>query len=152
MRTKYNFIIFVFSFNFIHQPVNLKRRGKNIGLLMVWLLTAAFAMHVLIPHHHHYDSVYSHTPDKCCPLEETNDHPGDTAHCHAFNEIYVDNQEPHDFEAPDSPDFDNNVCLLEDPLILSTFQHYERFYRQDPLYTPDFHANGPPQRGPPFFA
>ncbi len=55
--------------------------------------------HGVIPHHHHYDSIYSHTDYHPCTASHEHQHDHETKkehekdagqHCHAFNESKVD--------------------------------------------------------------
>lgn len=66
---------------------------KNIKILIVWLAGLIITAHGIVPHHHHFDSIYSHAEyDPCTPgddHEEKKEEDG-SQHCHAFNESIVD--------------------------------------------------------------
>ena len=59
-------------------------RTKNITLLFIWLTGLMFFMHGITPHHHHFDSVYTHGDNAD---NESDDSP---YHCHAFNDLVID--------------------------------------------------------------
>ncbi|MFB6342292.1 hypothetical protein ACE1ET_11225 [Saccharicrinis sp. FJH62] len=71
----------------------MKRFKKYIGLLFILLSGILISAHELIPHHHHFDSVYSHTsesPFKTTPDTQHGNHEDSSSHCHAFNDSFVD--------------------------------------------------------------
>ena len=65
---------------------------KNIGMLTIILTSIMFASHEIIPHHHHFDSVYSHVSDStndCDGKENNKEQDHNRIHCHAFNESFT---------------------------------------------------------------
>ncbi|MFC0876194.1 hypothetical protein ACE01N_06350 [Saccharicrinis sp. FJH2] len=71
----------------------MNRFKKYIGLLFILLSGILISAHELIPHHHHFDSVYSHTsesPFKNIDDNQHSDHEDSSTHCHAFNDSFVD--------------------------------------------------------------
>jgi len=70
--------------------VNVSR--KNIKILIVWLAGLMITAHEIVPHHHHYDSIYSHEEyDPCNSGRDQQEKQEDgSEHCHAFNESIVD--------------------------------------------------------------
>jgi len=53
-------------------------------------------MHSVIPHHHHFDSIYSHQNDKLNQSIETSSNPdNENSHCHAFNDFTFDDIVPN---------------------------------------------------------
>ena len=65
---------------------------KNIKILIVGFIGLMVAAHEIVPHHHHYDSLYSHEEyDTCSPDHDKQEKQQDgSEHCHAFNESIVD--------------------------------------------------------------
>jgi len=64
----------------------MQQRTKNITLLFIWLTGLMFFAHSIIPHHHHFDSIFDHQP-----TGQTDQHQEDNPlHCHAFNDLAVD--------------------------------------------------------------
>ncbi len=59
-------------------------RAKYINLSLVWLISLMFLSHALIPHHHHYDSVFEHHQGHDSDKQHSED---DASHCHAFNQL-----------------------------------------------------------------
>ena len=69
--------------------------GNKIKLLFVSAVVLMLGSHALLPHHHHFDSHYSH--NYRLPLESSHNHSesDDPAfHCHAFNHL-LDNGYHH---------------------------------------------------------
>lgn len=65
---------------------------KNIKILIVWLAGLMIMAHEIIPHHHHYDSIYSHVEYDPCTKGHDHDEKQEedgSQHCHAFNESIV---------------------------------------------------------------
>jgi len=56
------------------------RKTENINLVFLWILGAMLLFHGVIPHHHHFDSVFEHTSQPA----QGEDNP---SHCHAFNNL-----------------------------------------------------------------
>ncbi len=64
---------------------------QNTGILFIGISVLIMFFHSVIPHHHHFDSLFTHfekvhSPEKGCN-GNGEDSPG---HCHAFNELAVD--------------------------------------------------------------
>lgn len=72
-----------------NQIVSITR--KNIKVLIVWLVGLMITAHEIVPHHHHYDSIYSHeVNDTGTPVHGEHEKQQDSSkHCHAFNESIV---------------------------------------------------------------
>ena len=60
----------------------MHKRRKKIKLSLVWLIGLMLFSHAVIPHHHHFDSVFEHS-------QETNHSDEKSQHCHAFNDLYA---------------------------------------------------------------
>jgi len=41
----------------------MRKRIKNINLLLMWLIGLMFFTHAVIPHQHHFDSIYEHNQE-----------------------------------------------------------------------------------------
>ena len=64
---------------------------KNIGLIFIGLAGLVIMAHGVVPHHHHYDSIYAHTDDNPCTAAHKHERKENKKqHCHAFNESKVD--------------------------------------------------------------
>ena len=66
---------------------------KNIKILIVWLAGLIITAHGIVPHHHHFDSVFSHVENEPCTPghdEEEKQEEDGSQHCHAFNESIID--------------------------------------------------------------
>ena len=65
----------------------IHKRTKNIKSTLIWLISLMIFSHVVIPHHHHFDSLLEHNKTK-----QSNQHSEESAsHCHAFNILIIDN-------------------------------------------------------------
>ena len=69
----------------------MKNRIGISGLIFIGLATIVIFAHAILPHHHHFDSLFSHhekeTSDSC----HQENHPEDNAeHCHAFNDLVIE--------------------------------------------------------------
>ncbi|WP_016778616.1 hypothetical protein [Anaerophaga thermohalophila] len=71
-------------------------RWKNIALFLLWMAGLVIFLHEVIPHHHHFHSVYVNVPvagdSTSCEYSHGHNEPFDDArnHCHAFNDITVE--------------------------------------------------------------
>ena len=65
----------------------MQQRTKKITLLFIWLTGLMFFAHSIIPHHHHFDSVFEHHQATGQAGQHSEDNP---VHCHAFNDLAVD--------------------------------------------------------------
>jgi len=62
----------------------MHKRAKKIKLTLIWLISLMLFSHAVIPHHHHFDSVFEHSQES--------DHSNEKSqHCHAFNDLYNTN-------------------------------------------------------------
>lgn len=69
--------------------------GHKIHLLFVTAIMLMLGSHALLPHHHHFDSHYSHNYP--LPVDSKHDHnesDNPATHCHAFNHL-LDNGYHH---------------------------------------------------------
>lgn len=62
--------------------------GKNISIALVWLAGLILFNHAVLPHHHHFDSLFSHQNNTECSNSQSEEQNEDSdSHCHAFNDI-----------------------------------------------------------------
>jgi len=95
--------------------------GNKIKILFVTAVILMVGSHALLPHHHHYDSHYSHKYP--LPVESNYDHSDSDSpgyHCHAFNHL-LDDGYPHKL-----------IKLIKyqplfAPTITESFKHIERY-------------------------
>ena len=123
---------------------------------MVFLAGVLITAHEVIPHHHHFDSVYAHSndaEDHCTEPGTDKNHEDNPIHCHAFNEIYVDR-------------VNNESVSLEIYLPINDFYFFDidlnestEYYKKSRILpsrqsTPKetYLQKDSPLRGPPFFA
>ena len=65
----------------------MKQIHKTAGLGFIGTIVLMILMHALIPHHHHFDSVFEHNQQTGQASQHSEDNP---LHCHAFNELVTD--------------------------------------------------------------
>ncbi len=65
----------------------MRKRIKNINLLLMWLIGLMFFTHAVIPHQHHFDSIYEHNQHGSTHNSEP--HEESPLHCHAFNDLII---------------------------------------------------------------
>ncbi|WP_198416754.1 hypothetical protein [Marinilabilia rubra] len=133
----------------------MTKNGKNIALFFLWLAGLVIFSHEIIPHHHHFHSVYTHTHtthgDDCDHSHKSGD-PFDDAsnHCHAFNDITVERQNLVKIPQP-VIDFDFDLFLslfLVSEYVEEDVSFYRLYY--DPESVSDqFLLFVSPHRGPP---
>lgn len=133
----------------------MKIFAKNTGLFLLWLAGLVIFSHEIIPHHHHFHSVYTsshfnHHED--CEQTHEGDEPfdGSDYHCHAFNDITVERQSPVKIEQPPVATFPGFAVAYLLPTdfveIREAWPYYLDFEASDSdLYI--LHAA--PRRGPP---
>lgn len=63
--------------------IKMQKGIKNINITLVWLIGLMLFSHAVIPHHHHFDSVFDHSHQN-----EQSD--SNSKQCHAFNYLLVD--------------------------------------------------------------
>lgn len=110
--------------------------------------------HEIVPHHHHYDSVYSHEEFDPCETDHDkhDEQQNSSEHCHAFNESIVD------WTDYSKINFHPITRLLEviliSPEILERFDNcyfeYQFTYDISPFIHYIFHES--PLRAPPALA
>ncbi len=68
----------------------MQEQRKNINKVLLWLTGLLFLSHGLLPHHHHFDSVFAHAENQQ-QEGHTAKHSGEIpAHCHAFNMLIIE--------------------------------------------------------------
>ncbi len=65
--------------------------GKFTYIFFLWLAGLIILLHAVIPHHHHFDSNFSHQNDDSQKILYQENNTGDSPlHCYAFNDILND--------------------------------------------------------------
>ncbi len=67
----------------------LKSLKYHISFFFIALCTLYLIGHEVIPHHHHFDTVYSHQHGHS-DAEDNQHHEDQSTHCHAFNDSMSD--------------------------------------------------------------
>jgi hypothetical protein len=80
---------------------------KQFGIWVALIAGSVIAGHELVPHHHHYDSVYTHEQNDDCETENETlpDSSSPSQHCHALNEIFVGKLNPNQSLVQFVPEF-----------------------------------------------
>ena len=120
-------------------------RAKYINLSLVWLISLMLLSHVLIPHHHHYDSVFEHQQNHDNDKQHSEDN---ATHCHAFNQLDIIKIQLTSDKSSIQKSFSSlasnssfDAVIIETNTALLTFQ--KTLYNKQVFY-PDYPTRGSP--------
>ena len=135
----------------------MRSPGHKIRLLFVTSIILMLGSHSLLPHHHHYDSHFSHEyplPVDSNPDAGESDNPG--YHCHAFNHLLDDGYQHRlikliRYQPLFAPAITKNLPVIKEctiirweiPNIKLVAQGYDHYYslRDPPPFVFPYHLN-----------
>jgi hypothetical protein len=134
----------------------MTKKGKNIAIVLLWLAGLVIFSHEVIPHHHHFHSVYTHnhaTHGDGCDHSHEEGEPFDDGsnHCHAFNDITVERQSVVKIIQPQI-EFNFNLFLplfLISEYVEEDVSFYSRLYYDVESDSDQYLLSVSPHRGPP---
>ncbi len=113
----------------------MQRKRENTRLIFVWVAGLLLLFHGLIPHQHHFDSVFEHNQtEEKAPL-----------HCHAFNDI-VPEKISYSFQSLISFNAVTGVHYFNLEIEPETF--VLRFYDELPVHSLFFTKHSPVRGSP----
>ena len=83
----------------------MRKKTENIRLVFVWITGLFLLSHGIIPHHHHFDSVYDHRQQS---NQQEEDNP---LHCHAFNHLVPEKTTGHNVNILPVAVVDSDYCF-----------------------------------------
>jgi hypothetical protein len=99
------------------------------GLIFIGLASLVIFTHAILPHHHHFDSLFSHHEEEASDSCHQENHPEDKAeHCHAFNDLVVEKIRHSKTVTP-------IVKVLSDAMTINDFSFD---FIENPIVKPEF--------------
>ena len=120
----------------------MRKRKNIINLTLMWFIGLLLLSHAIIPHHHHFDSIFDHKQQ----TEHSDEH---SQHCHAFNILFSDNVDS--FIKSISIHNDINSVIFYGDLAPQLCNHKPNVKQKNELPLGELCLNICPTRGSPVF-